>query len=113
MTMDRPLESDLPFARAMLPEGCSDLYKAHKLRAESKEERFRFILRIAAELHDSLLSQIDPDILMTRNPDFLLPLISDFLHPILLADPDMEKRIGSTSDLVEMLFHVMMANLDE
>ncbi len=111
--MDRSPESDLPFARAMLPEGCADLYEAQKLRSESKEERFRFILRIAAELHDPLLATIDPETLGTRNPNLLLPKISDFLHPILLADPKLEKKIGATSDLVEMLFHVVMANLDD
>lgn len=111
--MDPSPESDLPFARAMLPEDCADLYEAQKLRAESKEERFRFILRIAAELHDPLVATLDPEILRTRNPNLLLPRISDFLRPILLADPKLEKKIGATSDLVEMLFHVAMANLED
>jgi hypothetical protein len=97
----------------MLPEGCADLYEAHKRRAESKEGHFRFILRIAAELHDPLVATLDPEVLRTRNPDLLLPRISDFLHPILLADPKLEKQIGATSDLVEMLYHVVMANLDD
>lgn len=111
--MDPPTEFDQPFARAMLPEGCSDLYDAYKLRAESKEERFRFILRTAAEFHDPLVSTLDPKTLRTGNPHLLLPRISDFLHPILLANPELEKKIGATSDLVEMLFHVMMANLED
>ncbi len=51
-------------------------------------------------------------VLHSRNPDYLLHRISDFLHPILLSDPEFERKIKPSSELVEMLFHVLMANLE-
>ena len=111
--MKRVTEPNLPFSRAALPEGCSDLIEAYKIRSATQQQRSKFILRIAALLHDPLVSQLDPDVLRSRNPDLLLLGISDFLHPILLSDPKLEKMIGSSSELVETLFHVLMANLEE
>jgi hypothetical protein len=111
--MKRVPDPDLPFSRAALPEGCSDLIDAYKIRSGEQQQRSKFILRIAALLHDPLVSQLDPDVLRSRNPDLLLRGISDFLHPILLSDSRLEKLIGSSADLVETLFHVLMANLEE
>ncbi len=104
-------------SRASLPEGCSDLIEAYKIRAasqqERQQERSRFILRIAVLLHDRFVDQLDPDVLSTRNEELLMQRISDFLHPILLANRELEKQIGASSDLVETLFHVVMANADD
>lgn len=111
--MKRIPEPDLPPSRAALPEGCSDLIEAYEIRSATKEERSKFLLRTAAVLHDSLVEQLDPEILRSRNPDYLLHRISDFLHPLLLSDPELEKKVRPSSELVEMLFHVLMANLDD
>jgi hypothetical protein len=103
-----------PFpSRAALPEGCSDLLDAYRIRSATRERRARFLLRLAAMMHDPLVSTIDPEILRTRNPDHLLHRISDFLHPMLIANPHLEETVRPSSELVETLFHVMMANLDE
>ncbi len=64
-------------------------------------------------LHDSLVEQLDPELLRSRNPDLLLARISDFLHPLLLSDPAFARKVGSSAELVEELFHVLMANLEE
>ena len=111
--MKRIPEPDLPPSRAALPEGCSDLIEAYEIRSATKEERSKFLLRTAAVLHDSLVEQLDPEILRSRNPDYLLHRISDFLHPLLLSDPELETKVRPSSELVEMLFHVLMANLDD
>ena len=111
--MKRIHEPNLPPSRAALPEGCSDLTDAYEIRSATRDERSKFLLRIAAVLHDPLVEQLDPVILRSRNPDYLLHRISDFLHPILLSDPEFEKKIRPSSELVEMLFHVLMANLEE
>ena len=111
--MKRVPDPNLPFSRAALPEGCSDLIEAYKIRTASQQQRSKFILRIAALLHDPLVSQLDPDVLRSRDPDLLLRGISDFLHPILLSNQKLERMIGSSTDLVETLFHVLMANLEE
>ena len=111
--MKRVPEPDLPLPRASLPEGCSDLVDAYKIRAASAEEHRRFILRIAALLHDTFVAQLDPEELGTRNEELMMQRISDFLHPILLANPKLERQIGASSDLVETLFHVVMANADD
>ena len=111
--MKRIPEPNLPPSRAALPEGCSDIIDAYEIRSATMEERSKFLLRTAAVLHDSLVEQLDPEILRSRNPDYLLHRTSDFLHPILLSDPEFEKKIRPSSELVEMLFHVLMANLEE
>ena len=111
--MKRIPEPDLPPSRATLPEGCSDLIDAYEMRSATREERSKFLLRTAALLHDTLVAQLDPEVLRSRNPDYLLYRISDFLHPILLSYPELERKIRPSSELVEMLFHVLMANLDE
>jgi hypothetical protein len=109
----RSPEPNLPLTRASLPEGCSDLVEAYKMRAESKEERERLMLRIAALLHDRFVDQLEPEVLIVCDEGLLRQRISDFLHPILLAYPKFEELIGESSELVEMLFDVVMANADE
>jgi hypothetical protein len=109
--MKRIPDPDLPPSRAALPEGCSDLFDAYQMRSAAREERAKFLLRTAAVLHDSLVAQLDPELLRSRNPDLLLARISDFLHPLLLSDPAFARKVGSSSELVEELFHVLMANL--
>lgn len=111
--MKRVPDPDLPPSRAALPEGCSDLFDAYKMRAATRDERAKFLLRTAAVLHDSLVAQLDPEVLRSRNSDLLLAGISDFLHPLLLSDPAFARKIGSSSELVEEMFHVLMANLEE
>lgn len=111
--MKRIPDPDLPPSRAALPEGCSDLFDAYKVRAAAREERAKFLLRTAAMLHDPLVAQLDPELLRSRNPDLLLARISDFLHPLLLSDREFARQVGSSSELVEELFHVLMANLEE
>ena len=111
--MKRIPEPDLPPSRALLPEGCSDLIDAYKIRTATREDRSRFLLRTAALLHDSFVAQLDQEVLRSRNSDYILHRISDFLHPILLSDPEFEKKIRPSSELVEMLFHVLIANLEE
>lgn len=111
--MKRIPEPNLPLSRAALPEGCSDLIDAYEIRSATREERSKFLLRTAALLHDSLVAKLDPDVLRSQNPDYLLHRISDFLHPILISDPEFERKIAPSSDLVEMLFHVLIANLEE
>lgn len=111
--MKRIPDPDLPPSRAALPERCSDLFDAYQLRSATREERAKFLLRTAAVLHDSLVAQLDPEVLRSRNPDLLLAGISDFLHPLLLSDPAFARKIGSSSELVEELFHVLLANLEE
>lgn len=86
---------------------------AYVIESAAREARSRFLLRTAARFHDPLVEQLDPEILRSRNPDYLLHCISDFLHPILLSDPAFEREIRPSSELVEMLFHVLMANLDD
>jgi hypothetical protein len=111
--MKRIPDPDLPPSRAALPEGCSDLFDAYQLRSAAREERAKFLLRTAAVLHDSLVAQLDPELLRSRNPDLLLARISDFLHPLLLSDPAFARKVGSSAELVDELFHVLMANLEE
>jgi hypothetical protein len=111
--MKRIPEPDLSPSRASLPEGCSDLIDAYEIRSATREDRSKFLLRTSALLHDSLVAQLDPEVLHSRNPDYLLHRISDFLHPILLSDPEFEKKVRPSSELVEMHFHVLMANLDD
>lgn len=111
--MKRVPDPDLPPSRAALPEGCSDLVEAYQLRSAAREERAKFLLRTAAVLHDSLVAQLDPEVLRSRNPDLLLARISDFLHPLLLSDREFARKVGSSSELVEELFHVLLANLEE
>jgi hypothetical protein len=110
--MKRIPEPNLPLSRAALPEGCSDIIDAYEIRSATREERSKFLLRTAALMHDSLVEQLDPEVLHTRNPDYLLHKISDFLHPILISHPEFEKKISPSSELVEMLFHVLIANLE-
>ncbi len=43
----------------------------------------------------------------------LIKKISDFLHPILLAHPDLENQIRPSSELVDTLLHVVLANSKE
>ena len=83
------------------------------MRATAREERAKLLLRTAAVLHDSLVAQLDPELLRSRNPDLLLAGISDFLHPLLLYDREFARKVGSSSELVEEMFHVLMANLEE
>jgi hypothetical protein len=83
------------------------------MRSATREERANFLLRTAAVLHDSLVAQLDPELLRSRNPDLLLARISDFLHPLLLSDREFARKVGSSSELVEELFHVLLANLEE
>jgi len=64
-------------------------------------------------LHDSLMAQLDPELLRSRNPDLLLARISDFLHPLLISDPAFARKVGSSSELVEELLHVVLANLED
>lgn len=111
--MKRIPEPNLPPSRAALPEGCSELIDAYEIRTATREVRSKFLLRISAILHDSLVDQLDPEVLRSRNPDYLLHRISDFLHPILLSNPEFEKKITPNSDLVDMLFHVLIANLED
>lgn len=111
--MKRVPEPGLAMTRASLPEGCSDLIDAYKIRANSQQERSRFILRLSALLHDPLLSQLDPEVLHSLNQNLLMQRISDFLHPILLSNPDLEKQVKPSSDLVEILFQVVMANIED
>ena len=111
--MKRIPEPNLPPSRAALPEGCSDLINAYEIRSATREDRSKFLLRTSALLHDSFVAQLDPEVLRSRNPDYLLHRISDFLHPILLSDPEFEKKVRPSSELVEMLFHVLMANLED
>ncbi|MFT6178727.1 MAG: hypothetical protein ACJAQT_003424 [Akkermansiaceae bacterium] len=106
-------EPEIPLSRALLPEGCSDLGDVSKIRRADQEERSKFLLRTAATLHDSLVAELDPEVLRTKNPDLLLHRISDFLHPILLADPELERQIRPSSELVDTIFHVLMANLED
>ncbi len=106
-------DPELPHSRAALPEGCSDLIEAYEIRSATREARSKFLLRTAALLHDPLVAQLDPEVLRSRNPDYLLHRISDFLHPVLLSNPELESKIRPSSELVETLFHVLMANLDD
>ena len=111
--MKRVLEPALPMPRASLPEGCSDLIDAYKTRAASQKEHRRFVLHVAALLHDTFVAQLDAEALRTHNEALLLQRISDFLHPILLANPELERQVGASSNLVETLYHVVMANADD
>jgi hypothetical protein len=111
--MKRIPDPELPPSRASLPEGCSDLFDAYQMRSAAREERAKFLLRTAAVLLDSLVAQLDPELLRSRNPDLLLARISDFLHPLLLSDREFARKVGSSSELVEELFHVLMANLED
>jgi hypothetical protein len=111
--MKRVPEPNLPLPRASLPEGCSDLVEAYKARHDSEMEQRRFILRVAVVLHDPFVDQLEPGILRMRDEELLRQRISDFLHPILLASPELERKIGASSDLAEMLFDVVMANADD
>jgi hypothetical protein len=106
-------EPDLPLPRASLPEGCSDLVDAYKIRAAAEDKHQKFLLRTAALLHDPFVAQLGPKAQWMHNEWFLRKRISDFLHPILLANPELENQIGSSSDLVETLFHVVMANAED
>ena len=98
--------------RASLPEGCSDLIDAHRARATSHEDRERLLLRLAAQFHDSFLAQLDSEVLQSGDLLLLAERISDFLHPILLAHPDLERQIRPSSELVDTLLHVVLANLE-
>ena len=91
--MKRVPDPDLPPSRATLPEGCSDLVDAYKIRSATRDERSKFFLRTATIMHDSSVAELDPEVLRTRNPDFLLHRIPDFLHPILLANPEFERKV--------------------
>jgi hypothetical protein len=86
---------------------------AYEIQSATREARSRFLLRISAILHDSLVDLLDPEVLRSRNPDYLLHRISDFLHPILLSNPEFEKKVKPSSELVEMLFHVLISNLED
>ena len=109
--MNRVPEPNLPKSRSPgLPEGCSDLIDAYKVRAAFQKIYRRFLVRLAALLHDTFVARLDPEVLRTRDEALLRQNISDFLHPILLANPGLEKQLGSSSDLVETLFAVVMAN---
>jgi hypothetical protein len=110
--MKRFPESDLPMPRASLPEGCSDLIDAYRIRAKSQEDRERLLLRLAAQFHDSFLEQLDTEVLLSGDQLLLAKKISDFLHPILLAHRDLEGMIRPSSDLVDTLMHVVLANLE-
>ena len=111
--MERVPEPDLPPIRAALPEGCSDLVEAYKIRDENQKQRDGFRLRISALLHDSFFSQLSDEEVTSPDPDLLRKRVSDFLHPLLLSNPELEKLVSPTSELVETLLHVVMANLDE
>jgi len=111
--MKRIPNSELSPTRAALPEGCLDLIDAYNLRSASIEDRSKFLLRTAALLHDSFVAQLDREVLFSSDRDLLLQEISDFLHPILLSDSELERKIRPSSELVETMFHVILANLDE
>ncbi|MDD5260706.1 MAG: hypothetical protein PHD76_02560 [Methylacidiphilales bacterium] len=111
--MNRIPEPNLPASRASLPVGCSDLIDAYKIRIASKQERSHFLFKISALLHDPVLCQLDRELLLTRDPDLLKPRISEILHPILLPNPQLQEQIGSSADLVNSIFDVVMANLHE
>jgi hypothetical protein len=49
----------------------------------------------------------------SQDPDLLLARISSFLHPLLFSDREIARQVGSSSELVDELFHVLMANLEE
>jgi len=106
-------EPDLPMSRASLPEGCSDLIDAYRIRSSLREDRDRLLLRVSAELHDPFIAQLDPEVLRSGDQMLLLKKISDFLHPVLLARPDLENQIRPSSDLVDTLLHVVLANAEE
>jgi hypothetical protein len=107
-------EPTQPQSRASLPEGCSDLMEAYEIREASAKKRELALLRIAAVLHDRFVAKLEPGIDWKCNEELLRKRISDFLHPLLLARPDLAKRVGSSSwDLVEMFFQVVKANAEE
>jgi hypothetical protein len=105
-------EPNLPLPRASLPEGCSDLVEAYQMRDAAQKKHGRLILHAAALLHDPFIAQLHPEVLYRRDEALLRQRISDFLHPLLLANPKFEKLIGSSSELVEALFHVVLANAE-
>jgi hypothetical protein len=111
--MHRSPEPNLPLPRASLPEGCSDLADAYRMRRVSEMEHRGFILRVAIVLHDLFIDQLDPEVLHMRDEELLRQRISDFLHPILLESPKLERKIGASSDLADALFKVVMANADD
>lgn len=111
--MKRVPESGLPLSRASLPDGCSELIDAYRLRAASQQDRDRHLLRLAAEFHDPFMDQLDPEVLQSGDLLLLNKKISDFLHPILLSDRDLRDQIQPSSDLVDTLLHVVLANLDD
>ena len=111
--MKRIPESGLPFSRSALPEGCSDLIDAYKQRASTQEEYDRHLLRIAAQLHDIFVEQLDSDILASGNQSLVAQKISDFLHPILFENNKLSSQIRSSSDLVDILLHVVLANYED
>jgi len=43
----------------------------------------------------------------------LKPAISEIIHPILLSNPKFQKKISSSTALVDTLYNVILANLDE
>lgn len=110
--MKRSPSPSLPTSRAALPEGCSDLIDAYQIHSATREVRAKFLLRISAILHDSFVDQLDPKALRSQDRDDLLHRISDFLHPILLADLEFEKKVRPSYELVDMLYHVLIANLE-
>lgn len=111
--MKRIPESGLPLSRSSLPEGCSDLIDAYKQRASTQEEYDRHLLRIAAQLHDPFVAQLNTDLLKSGDQSLIAKKISDFLHPILLEDNKLSSQIRSSSDLVDLLLHVVLANHED
>ncbi len=111
--MKRTPEPGLPLSRASLPEGCSELIDAYKQRAASKKDRDRHLLRISALLHDPFIAQLDPKILTSGDQSLVAQKISDFLHPILLENHTLHSQIRSSSELVDILLHVVLANSEE
>lgn len=110
--MKRVPESGLPISRASLPEGCSDLIDAYRMRIVSESERDALLLRIAALFHDKFVEQLDPAILQSGDSLLVAKKVSDFLHPVLLTNPDLEKLIRPNADLVDTLVHVAFANYE-
>jgi len=105
-------EPDLPMSRASLPEGCSDIVDAYRVRSSLRKNRDLLLLRVSAELHDPFVAQVDPSVLRSGDQMLLNKKISDFFHPILLARPELENQIRPSSDLVDTMLHVVLANIE-
>lgn len=111
--MKRVPESNLPPSRGSLPAGCSDLVDAYRLQDKSKKARSQFLFEVSVLLHDPVVSHLDRELLLSRDSELVKPRISEILHLIFLSNPELEKATGSSADLVNMLFEVILANLDD